>query len=82
MSVDATTQPRRLPIIAILVRAGHLARERDQCQCGDENRLGLFTRTAIDVSHHNPHVTFTEAAQGRVYYVIVGGATVVSTTPP
>lgn len=32
-------------------------------------RLGLFTRTPIDVAHHNPHVDFYEPHNVALYYV-------------
>lgn len=32
-------------------------------------RLGLFTRTMIDVAHHNPHVDFYQPHYSAVYYV-------------
>lgn len=33
-------------------------------------RIGLFTRTMIDVPHHNPHVDFYQPHRTAVYYVL------------
>lgn len=32
-------------------------------------RVGLFTRTMIETTHHNPHVDFSQPHQTAVYYV-------------
>lgn len=32
-------------------------------------RIGLFTKTMIDVPHHNPHVDFYQPHQTAIYYV-------------